>query len=139
MVDAVIVENGPASNSAVSWPAIIAGAVVAAALTLMLLALGAGLGFSVVSPWSGAPDLSSTTAATVAGIAPEARRVAVRSSAMAGSFSTMRIVRPSRRAKNAYSISSARTPANLALRGVHATRWPRVRWPSRYHQRNANG
>ena len=68
MVDAVIVENGPTSNSAVSWPAIIAGAVVAAALTLMLLALGAGLGFSVVSPWSGAPDVSSTTAATVAGV-----------------------------------------------------------------------
>jgi hypothetical protein len=68
MVDAVIVENGPTYNPAVSWPAIIAGAVVAAALTLMLLALGAGLGFSVVSPWSGAPDVSSTTAATVAGI-----------------------------------------------------------------------
>lgn len=68
MVDAVIVENGPTSSSTVSWPAIFAGAVVAAALTLMLLALGAGLGFSVVSPWSGAPDVSSTTAATVAGV-----------------------------------------------------------------------
>jgi hypothetical protein len=52
----------------VSWPAIIAGGFVAAALTLMLLALGAGLGFSVVSPWSGPPDISTTTAATVGGI-----------------------------------------------------------------------
>ncbi len=29
MVDAVIVENGPTSSSAVSWPAIFAGVVVA--------------------------------------------------------------------------------------------------------------
>ena len=41
------------SPSAVSWPAIIAGAVVAAAITLILLALGAGLGFASVSPWPG--------------------------------------------------------------------------------------
>ncbi|MCA0246659.1 MAG: hypothetical protein LCH93_08575 [Proteobacteria bacterium] len=51
-----------------SWPAIVAGGVVAAALTLMLLALGAGLGFSVVSPWSGPPDISTAAAATVGGV-----------------------------------------------------------------------
>ena len=37
--------------SAVSWASIAAGAVVAAALSLALLALGAGLGLSSVSPW----------------------------------------------------------------------------------------
>jgi hypothetical protein len=52
----------------VSWPAIIAGAFVAAAFTLLLLALGAGLGFSVVSPWRGTSDITTTKAATVGGI-----------------------------------------------------------------------
>jgi hypothetical protein len=66
MVDTVIVENEAAPTSAVSWPAIIAGAFVAAAFTLLLLALGAGLG--VVSPWRGTPDITSTKAAMVAGI-----------------------------------------------------------------------
>lgn len=42
-----------ASSSAVSWAAIIAGAVGAAALSLILLLLGTGLGFSSVSPWAG--------------------------------------------------------------------------------------
>ena len=34
-----------------SWAAIAAGAIAAAALTLVLLAFGAGMGFSAVSPW----------------------------------------------------------------------------------------
>jgi hypothetical protein len=38
--------------SGVSWAAIIAGAFVAAALSLILLALGTGTGLSSVSPWS---------------------------------------------------------------------------------------
>ena len=38
--------------SAVSWGAILAGGVAAASLTLILLAFGAGVGFSSVSPWS---------------------------------------------------------------------------------------
>jgi hypothetical protein len=41
-----------ASSSAVSWAAVIGGAFVAASLSLILLSLGAGLGFSAVSPWS---------------------------------------------------------------------------------------
>jgi hypothetical protein len=41
-----------ASSSGVSWAAVIAGAFVAAALSLILLALGAGFGLSSVSPWS---------------------------------------------------------------------------------------
>jgi hypothetical protein len=38
--------------SAVSWAAIIAGAVVACAVSLILLALGSGLGLASVSPWA---------------------------------------------------------------------------------------
>jgi hypothetical protein len=40
-----------ATKSAVSWAAIIAGAVVAAAVSLILLALASGLGLASVSPW----------------------------------------------------------------------------------------
>jgi hypothetical protein len=40
------------SSSAVSWGPIFAGAVVAAAISLLLLLVGAGLGFAMVSPWS---------------------------------------------------------------------------------------
>ena len=38
--------------SGVSWAAVAGGAFVAAALSLILLSLGTGLGFSAVSPWS---------------------------------------------------------------------------------------
>lgn len=66
MVDAVVVETHPVPTRAtVSWPSIVAGGFVAAALTSMLMALGAGLGFSVVSPWPGPPDISTNAAATV--------------------------------------------------------------------------
>ena len=43
-----------AYSSGVSWAAVIAGAVVAAALSLILLVLGTGVGLSSVSPWSNA-------------------------------------------------------------------------------------
>lgn len=49
-----------ASASGVSWPAIIAGAFVAAALALILLALGAGAGLSSLSPWSNSGVSPST-------------------------------------------------------------------------------
>jgi hypothetical protein len=47
-------------SSAVSWAAIAAGAIAAAALTLVLLAFGAGMGFSVVSPWGNSGVSAST-------------------------------------------------------------------------------
>jgi len=68
MVDTVIVENEQAPRPAIAWSAVIAGAAVSAALTLVLLALGAGLGFSVTNPWGGASAPATTKAATVAGI-----------------------------------------------------------------------
>jgi hypothetical protein len=47
-------------QSGVSWEAIAAGAVSIAALTLLLVALGAGLGLSAVSPWSNSGVSAST-------------------------------------------------------------------------------
>jgi hypothetical protein len=47
-------------TSGVSWSAVAAGAVTAAALTLLLIAFGAGLGLSAVSPWSGSGVSGST-------------------------------------------------------------------------------
>ena len=44
----------------VSWASIVAGAFVAAALSLALFALGAGLGLAAVSPWSGSGVSGST-------------------------------------------------------------------------------
>jgi hypothetical protein len=41
-----------APSSGVSWPAVVAGAFAAAALWLILLALGTGIGLSSISPWS---------------------------------------------------------------------------------------
>ncbi|SEF12207.1 hypothetical protein SAMN05444161_8711 [Rhizobiales bacterium GAS191] len=52
--------------SGVSWAAVAAGAVATSALTLVLLAFGAGMGFSAVSPWNSGP--SSTTLGIVAGV-----------------------------------------------------------------------
>jgi len=65
MVDTVVVASAPGETSTsmlagVSWPAIVAGAIVACALTLVLLAFGTGLGLTMVSPWSGS-GVSATT------------------------------------------------------------------------------
>src|SRR6202790_4808029 len=49
-----------AHSSGVSWAAVIAGAFVAASLSLILLALGTGLGLSSVSPWSNVGASAST-------------------------------------------------------------------------------
>jgi hypothetical protein len=43
-----------AHSSGVSWAAVFAGAFVAAALSLILAALGTGIGLSAISPWDGA-------------------------------------------------------------------------------------
>lgn len=47
-------------SSGVSWAAVIGGAFVAAALSLILIALGAGFGFSIVSPWANTGASAST-------------------------------------------------------------------------------
>ncbi|MDB5395008.1 MAG: hypothetical protein JWM91_2514 [Rhodospirillales bacterium] len=52
--------EGAPPASAVSWGAIIAGAVAAVATTIILLVLGTGIGFSMVSPWYGAGASAAT-------------------------------------------------------------------------------
>jgi hypothetical protein len=47
------------NGSGVSWEAVIAGAFVAAALSLALLALGTGIGLSGVSPWANTGESAS--------------------------------------------------------------------------------
>src|SRR5271170_144092 len=69
------------ARSGVSWAAVAAGAVTAAALTLLLIAFGAGLGLSAVSPWSDS-GVSSTTLSLGTGI--YLIIVAVMSSAIGG-------------------------------------------------------
>ena len=53
-------DKSEAYSSGVSWAAVIAGAFVAAALSLILLALGTGIGLSSVSPWSNVGASAST-------------------------------------------------------------------------------
>ena len=64
MADAIVRNESPGTEdsavSAVSWAAIIAGGLSSAAVTLVLLAFGAGLGFSSVSPWQNS-GVSATT------------------------------------------------------------------------------
>lgn len=57
--------NNEANSSGVSWAAVIGGGFVTAALSLILLALGAGLGLSSVSPWSNV-GVSASTIGTAA-------------------------------------------------------------------------
>ena len=68
-------------SSGVSWAAVAAGAVATAALTLVLVAFGAGLGLSAISPWSDS-GVSASTFKTGTGIYLIV--VAVMSSAVGG-------------------------------------------------------
>src|SRR5215204_1459777 len=81
-----VVTAGPATTldshtSGVSWASIAAGGAAAAALTLMLVALGAGLGLSTISPWADS-GVSATTFKVGSGIYLVI--VAVMSSAVGG-------------------------------------------------------
>jgi hypothetical protein len=67
--------------SGVSWASIAAGAIVAAAVSLPLFALGAGLGLSSVSPWANS-GVSASTIKNAAGVYLVI--VAVMSSAIGG-------------------------------------------------------
>ncbi len=56
MTEAIVGQRAFATTertpSAVAWPAVVAGAIVASAFSLALVSLGAGLGLIAVSPWS---------------------------------------------------------------------------------------
>jgi hypothetical protein len=59
----VVAARSPAVDSgvsAVSWAAIIGGAFAMAGISLILLALGSGLGFASISPWSNAGPSATT-------------------------------------------------------------------------------
>jgi hypothetical protein len=64
MIDTVVIqpgaETGEPSVAGVSWAAVVAGAIVSCALTLVVLAFGIGLGLSVVSPWGGSGGSATT-------------------------------------------------------------------------------
>ena len=64
---AVVADNISGSQSAVSWAAIIGGALAAVAITLLLVALGSGIGLSSVSPWT-ALNPSATTFTLLAAV-----------------------------------------------------------------------
>jgi hypothetical protein len=65
--DSATIGLGPLpSKSAASWPAIFAGAFVAAAASLLLISLGSGIGFASVSPWPNRGISVTTFAMTTA-------------------------------------------------------------------------
>ncbi len=70
MTSVVYATDRPSSTesrlSAVSWAAIIAGAVVATATTFALMVLGSALGLTVLSPWSQASTVATTFAVSTA-------------------------------------------------------------------------
>jgi hypothetical protein len=55
-----VVSGKDVASTAVSWAAIVAGAVAAIAITIVLLVLGSGIGLTMVSPWYNA-GASATT------------------------------------------------------------------------------
>src|SRR5271156_934342 len=57
------VATNDSNTSGVSWAAVLAGAFVAAALALILLALGTGIGLSAVSPWENSGATGSAVGA----------------------------------------------------------------------------
>lgn len=64
----VIISDIGGSDRPMNWPAAFAGALVAVAITFILMMIGAGLGLTAVSPWSG-QGASAAGVLTSAGIA----------------------------------------------------------------------
>ena len=64
-LDSTLAATTESPVSAVSWSAIWAGAIAAAAISLLLVILGTGLGFASVSPWRGeGPSPTTFTVST---------------------------------------------------------------------------
>lgn len=61
-----VADSAPTGKSAASWPAIFAGAFVALSASIVLAALGAGLGFAAISPWPGHGASGTTFTITTA-------------------------------------------------------------------------
>jgi hypothetical protein len=60
--DAALIGAAEAAQSAVSWAAVFAGALVAISTTLIFVAIGSGLGFAAASPWPGSGPSGTTFA-----------------------------------------------------------------------------
>jgi hypothetical protein len=71
--------NNHTFTSGITWSAVLGGAIVIASMSFILLSLGAGLGFSTITPWSGPGDSTK-----VIGVATIAWLVAMQ--AMTGSL-----------------------------------------------------
>jgi hypothetical protein len=63
---ASVTSAAESGRSAVAWSAVLAGALVAIATSMILIALGSGLGFAAASPWPGAAPAAETFAITAA-------------------------------------------------------------------------
>ena len=61
-----VIPAAESGRSAVSWAAVLAGALVAIAASMILIALGSGLGFAAASPWPGAAPAAETFAMAAA-------------------------------------------------------------------------
>ena len=61
-----VISAAKSGRSAVVWSAVFAGALVAIATSIILIALGSGLGFAAASPWPGASPAVETFAITAA-------------------------------------------------------------------------
>jgi hypothetical protein len=62
----VVIATGSQTPSPVNWGAIIAGGVVAAVASLVLMLLGSGLGLTMVSPWTSQSASATTLVASAA-------------------------------------------------------------------------
>jgi len=67
IVETDVIVPGGTIDSTISWGAVAAGGFANAALTLLLMAFGAGMGFSAVSPWASS-GISAATFNISAGI-----------------------------------------------------------------------
>jgi len=57
---ATVVAAAPSSQVATSWPAIISGAFVAIAVSMILMIVGTGIGFASFSPWASVPSTAKS-------------------------------------------------------------------------------
>lgn len=64
--DVIVATAAPAVAPSLNWGAIIAGGVVAGVSTLILMLLGSGLGFTLVSPWTSQSASATTLVASAA-------------------------------------------------------------------------
>lgn len=68
-LEVIEVEDGSPHRPYVDWPAVFAGAFIAVASALVLTAVGAAIGLSMVSPWEEAPSATAVSLSAAAWLA----------------------------------------------------------------------